>query len=78
MQVILDLGRIGYANALVSNQVAGIKVDAARWEGKDPAEISRDILGRSAAPETLGVITGAMPPKTIAALILGSPEFNRR
>jgi uncharacterized protein (DUF1800 family) len=72
------LGRLSFASALVAGAVQGVKVDTTRWDNEDGAAISRDLLGREAAPETLGVISGRMPPKSVAALIIGSPEFNRR
>jgi Protein of unknown function (DUF1800) len=72
------LGRLSFASALVLDQVPGVKVNPARWEGKDAGAISRDLLGIAAAPETLGAISGDLPPKSLAALIIGSPEFNRR
>ena len=72
------LGRLTFASQLVAGQVPGVKVDATRWDGKDAAAISHDLLGRNAAPETLSAISSDMPPKSLAALIIGSPEFNRR
>jgi uncharacterized protein (DUF1800 family) len=72
------LGRLSFASALVASQVPGVTVDAAHWGGKDNAAIARELLGRDATPETLGVITDGMAPKSVAALIIGSPEFNRR
>jgi uncharacterized protein (DUF1800 family) len=72
------LGRLSFASALVSGQVPGVKVNTAHWDGKDNASISHELLGRDATPETLGAMTSAMPPKSVAALIIGSPEFNRR
>lgn len=72
------LGRLSFASALVSGQVPGVKVNPARWDGKDAGAISRDLLGLEAATETLGAISGDLPPKSLAALIIGSPEFNRR
>ena len=72
------LGRLSFASQLVAGQFPGVKVDAAQWDGKDNAAIARELLGRDAAPETLGVITEQMAPKSVAALIIGSPEFNRR
>ena len=54
------LGRLSFASALVAGQVPGVKVDTAQWEGKDNTAISRELLGRDAAPETLGVITDGM------------------
>ncbi len=72
------LGRLSFASQLVAGQVPGVKVDATRWDGKDATAISHDLLGRNAAPETLSVISSDMAPKSLAALIIGSPEFNRR
>jgi uncharacterized protein (DUF1800 family) len=72
------LGRLSFASSLVAGQVPGVKVDPARWDGKDSAAIAPELLGRDATPETLGVITAEMEPKSVAALIIGSPEFNRR
>jgi uncharacterized protein (DUF1800 family) len=72
------LGRLSFASALVAGQVPGVKVDPAHWDGKDNAAIAHELLGRDATPETLGVITAEMAPKSVAALIIGSPEFNRR
>jgi hypothetical protein len=72
------LGRLSFAQNLVNNQVPGVRVDASQWAGQDAAAISRDLLGRDAAPETLGAISPDMLPKSVAALIIGSPEFNKR
>jgi uncharacterized protein (DUF1800 family) len=72
------LGRLRLATAIVSDGVPGVKVNPAQWDDKDNATISRELLGRDAAPDTLGAITPGMPPKSVAALIIGSPEFNRR
>jgi len=72
------LGRLSFASTLAAGQFPGVKVNTSRWDGKDSATIAHDLLGRDAAPETLDVITAGMPPKAVAALILGSPEFNRR
>jgi uncharacterized protein (DUF1800 family) len=72
------LGRLSFASALAAGQVPGVKVDPAHWDGKDNAAIAYELLGRDATPETLGVITDEMSPKSVAALIIGSPEFNRR
>ncbi len=72
------LGRLSFASALVNDQMPGVKVDPVHWDGKDNVAIARELLGRDATPETLGVITDGMAPKSVAALIIGSPEFNRR
>jgi uncharacterized protein (DUF1800 family) len=72
------LGRLSFATALVNGRVPGVKVDPSRWEGKDARAISRDLLGKDATQETLGAMSSGMPPLSLAALIIGSPEFNRR
>jgi uncharacterized protein (DUF1800 family) len=72
------LGRMSFATALTADKFPGVKVDSAKWEGKDADAISRDLLGRSADAQTLSAISGSVGPKTMAALIIGSPEFNRR
>ncbi len=72
------LGRLTFANTLVAGKVPGVKLDSAHWDGKDIAAISRDLLGRDAAPETIAAVSGELPPRSLAVLIIGSPEFNRR
>jgi uncharacterized protein (DUF1800 family) len=72
------LGRLSFASALVANKVPGVKVDKTRWADKDAAAISRDLLGRDMAPESLAAISPGLPPESIAALIIGSPDFNKR
>jgi uncharacterized protein (DUF1800 family) len=77
------LGRLNFTSSLIMGKVPGVKVDTARWNGKTPDEISRDLLDRPAAPETMAVISagfgnGNVAPTAIAQLILGSPEFNKR
>jgi uncharacterized protein (DUF1800 family) len=77
------LGRLNFTSSLIMGKVPGVKVDTARWNGKSADEISRDLLARPAAPETMAVISAGVGsdnvvPTAIAQLILGSPEFNRR
>jgi len=72
------LGRLNFTSSLIMGKVPGVKVDAARWNGKTADEISRDLLARPAAPETMAAISPTAPPTAIAQLILGSPEFNKR
>jgi len=86
------LGRLSFASALVAGQVPGVKVNTAQWDGKDNVAIARELLGRDATPETLGAIAARIAPKPafealmsgpreinwVAAVIIGSPEFNRR
>jgi uncharacterized protein (DUF1800 family) len=77
------MARINFANALATGQVAGVKVDTARFAGKDPAAIAHDLLNRDASPETLAAIEKgfgdkpASPAKTIG-WVISSPDFQRR
>jgi uncharacterized protein (DUF1800 family) len=74
------IARIDFANALANNRIPGVKVDPARIAGKDDRGITRNLLNRDPSPETLEAIESQVKPTpaTIAALALGSPEFQRR
>ena len=77
------MARINFANALAAGQVPGVKVDTARFAGKDPAAIAHDLLNRDASPETLAAIEKgfgdkpASPAKTVG-WVISSPDFQRR
>ena len=77
------LGGMNFATALVSGQVAGVRLDASRWEGKDVAAIARDLLGEDASPQAMEVIQKGLQGKeptsrALAGLIISSPDFHRR
>jgi uncharacterized protein (DUF1800 family) len=82
------LGRINFARALVSGQVPGVKIDTARWDGKDAGAIAHDLLGRDPSPQTIAAIeNGLQGPQVqtkepssqrLLGLTLGSPDFQRR
>jgi uncharacterized protein (DUF1800 family) len=77
------MARMGFANALAAGQVPGVKVDTARFEGKEAAAIAREVLGRDASPQTLAAIERGIEGKPASArlilgLVIGSPEFQRR
>ena len=77
------MARIGFANALASGQVPGVKVDTSRLAGKDAATIARELLRREPSSQTLAAIEqglqGRQPtPELIASLVISSPEFQRR
>jgi len=77
------MARINFANALAAGQVAGVRVDTARFAGKDPAAIAHDLLNRDASPGTLAAIEKgfgdkpASPAKTVG-WVISSPDFQRR
>jgi uncharacterized protein (DUF1800 family) len=77
------MARIEFANELAGGRVSGVKVDFSRLAGKDAAAMARELLGRDASEATLAQIEksehGNQPdPARIAALVLSSPEFQRR
>jgi len=77
------LNRIRFAGALAGGRVRGVHTDPSRFAGKDVAAMARDLLGRDASPETLKsisqeVVTNGAGPASITALVLASPEFQRR
>ncbi|HUS07644.1 MAG TPA: DUF1800 domain-containing protein [Bryobacteraceae bacterium] len=75
------LARMNFALALVQNKLPGVKVDATRFQG-DATAVARGLLFTEASAQTRGAIErGQRENKdgpTIAGLVLGSPEFQRR
>jgi uncharacterized protein (DUF1800 family) len=77
------LGRINVAAALTAGRVAGVTVDVSRFSlGSLPA-VARDLLAVPPSASTLAAIEeGARStdtsPSTLAALVIGSPDFQRR
>jgi uncharacterized protein (DUF1800 family) len=77
------MARIGFANALAMGQVPGVKLDMARFAGKDAPAIAHDLLGRDPSEQTLSAIERGMEgkpaePQPIVGLVISSPEFQRR
>jgi uncharacterized protein (DUF1800 family) len=77
------IARISFAEKLVKNQIPGVRVDTAQFDGKDAAGIARALLGGDASGETIAAIDkaaqGRQAPGTwIAGVVLSSPEFERR
>jgi uncharacterized protein (DUF1800 family) len=86
------LGRMNFALTLAGNRLQGVKFDTAKFS-KKPADAARQVLFRDAAPQTIASIEknlaragntgspaapGGGPPVTLAGLVLGSPDFQRR
>ena len=76
------LGRINFAGALAAGQIDGIKVDLSQFPGKGEA-VARRLLGAAISPETLKLLeNGAegtlLSPASVAAVVLASPDFQRR
>ncbi len=73
------LGRINFATALVSGQIAGVKIDAARLDGKDVTTIARDVLSRDPSPESREAMGKRSRRQRIHAAIQGrcGDQFSR-
>jgi uncharacterized protein (DUF1800 family) len=77
------MARVNFASSLATGDVPGVKIDASRWNGMDGPAIARAVLGRPASAQTMQAIqdglSGKDPaPLTIASLVVGSPDFERR
>jgi len=77
------MARMEFASALVNGRVPGVKVDKARFEGKDAATVARELLHHDLPEDALAAIEkglqGGQPgPAALAGLVLSLPEFQRR
>jgi uncharacterized protein (DUF1800 family) len=77
------LNRMNFAIALVNNRVRGVTVDLARLTGATDVETSRqalvsNMLANEMSDATRATIEKGTEPAQVAALTLGSPEFQRR
>lgn len=70
--------RMNFAAAIVNGNLPGVKPESVRFEGKSGEEIARQLLGHDPSAETRDAIAGAKQPKAIAALVIGSPDFQKR
>lgn len=77
------LGRMNFALALAHNHVESVKVDVSRFDN-DPAEVAKALMFRNLSPQTRAAIDQALQdkkqnnPATVAALVIGSPDFQKR
>jgi uncharacterized protein (DUF1800 family) len=76
------LGRINFAGALAAGRIAGVKVDLAHVTGNGEA-VARQLLGAAVSPATLKLFENGtegtlLSPASIAAVVLASPDFQRR
>jgi uncharacterized protein (DUF1800 family) len=75
--------RINFASALTNGALQGVTVDASRLEGKEASAIALELLGHEPSAETREAIDTPpqgkpQAPKAIAALVIGSPDFQKR
>ncbi len=77
------LGRMNFALQLAQNHVESVKVDVKRF-GDDPNEVAKALMFRDMSPQTRAAIHKALDdnkqknPAMAAALIIGSPDFQKR
>jgi uncharacterized protein (DUF1800 family) len=77
------LGRVNFATALTADQIPGVRIDQARYGVGDPAAAAAELIGTTPSASTLAAIQKGMQspdatPALLAALIIGSPDFQRR
>jgi uncharacterized protein (DUF1800 family) len=77
------LGRMNFALQLAQNHVESVKVDVSRF-GDDPSEVAKALMFRAMSRETRAAIDKALEdnkqknPALVAALVIGSPDFQKR
>jgi uncharacterized protein (DUF1800 family) len=80
------LGRMNFALQLAQNHVESVKVDVSRF-GDDPNEVAKSLMFRAMSQQTRAAIDKALEdnkdskqkaPALIAALVIGSPDFQKR
>ena len=77
------LGRMNFALQLAQNHVESVKVDVSRF-GDDPNDVAKTLMFRAMSPETRAAIDKALEdekqknPAMVAALVIGSPDFQKR
>ncbi|HEX5107528.1 MAG TPA: DUF1800 domain-containing protein [Vicinamibacterales bacterium] len=77
------LGRMNFATALTAGQIPGVTVDASPLAADRPGDAAARLVRVGFTPETITAIekgsNGAPPaPLTLAALLIASPDFQRR
>jgi len=77
------LGRMNFAFELAQNHVESVKVDVLRL-GDDPSAVAKILMSRAMSPQTRVAIDKALEdkkqknPAMVAALVIGSPDFQKR
>jgi uncharacterized protein (DUF1800 family) len=77
------LGRMNFALQLAQNHVESVQVNVSRF-GDDPSEVAKALMFRAMSPETRAAIDKALEdnkqknPALVAALVIGSPDFQKR
>jgi uncharacterized protein (DUF1800 family) len=77
------IGRINFAAALTAGQLPGVAVNISRFNFKDGASVAAQLLGMPPSASTLEAITSGLEgqeatPSRLAAMVIASPDFQRR
>jgi uncharacterized protein (DUF1800 family) len=80
------LGRMNFALQLAQNHVESVKVNVSRF-GEDPNEVAKALMFRAMSQQTRAAIDKALQDNNdkkqknsaiVAALVIGSPDFQKR
>jgi uncharacterized protein (DUF1800 family) len=75
------LGRINFAGALAAGNIEGVKVDLTQFPSKGDA-VARRLIGTAVSPGTAKLLEHpegqSLSPASLAAVVLASPDFQRR
>ena len=76
------LGRMNFALQLAQNHVESVKVNVSRF-GDDPSEVAKALMFRAMSPQTRAAIDKTLEdkqknPALVAALVIGSPDFQKK
>jgi len=76
------LGRMNFALQLAQSHVESVKVDVSRF-GDDPNQVAKALMFRAMSSQTRAAIDKALEdkqknPALVAAMVIGSPDFQKR
>ncbi len=77
------LGRVNFATALTSGQVAGVRADLSRFNFKPPSAVAGELLGMVPSSAMLAAIEKGIQrqeatPSMLVTVVMSSPDFQRR
>ena len=77
------LGRVNFATALTSGQVAGVRADLSRFNFKPPSAVAGELLGMAPSSAMLAAIAKGIQrqeatPSMLVTVVMSSPDFQRR
>jgi len=77
------LGRVNFASAMASGQVAGVRADLSRFNFKPPSVVAGELLGMAPSSAMLAAIAKGIQrqeatPSMLVTVVMSSPDFQRR